>query len=76
MDDVNTVYISNLRLGITDGEIAKFLMFLGFENFVVQLGIKSEGRSTNRCAFCFVECEHMLDANDMRYTLTEVSAHI
>ena len=76
MDDVNTIYISNLKVAITDREIAEFLTFLGYENFVVQLGVIAGCRSTKCCTHCFVEFEDRIDANDMRYTLTEVSAHI
>ena len=76
MDDVNTVYISNLKLDITDREIAAFLTFLRYENFVVQLGVIAGCRSTKCCTHCFVEFEDRIDANDLRNTLMEVSVHI
>ena len=76
MDELNTVYISNFKLDITDREIGSFLLFMGYENFVVQLGIRTGSLSTKRWAFCFVEFENLIDAKNLRNELLEVSAQI
>ena len=70
MDDLNTVYISNLKLDM------RFLLFMGYDNFVVQLGIRSGSLSKKPWAFCFVEFEHLIDANNLRNELLDVSAQI
>ena len=76
MDELNTVYISNFKPDITDREIGRFLLFMGYDNFVVQLGIRTGSLSTKRWAFCFVEFENLIDANNLRNELLEVSAQI
>ena len=76
MEELNTVYISNLKLDITDGEIRSFLWFRGYENYVVHLGIRTGSLSTKPCSFCFVEFDNLIDANNLRDDLLEVSAQI
>ena len=73
MDERNTVYVGNLKPEITEEAIAHFLDVLGYKKFEVQMGI---GCLATRWNFCFVEFEDLIDANDLRHDLLEVSAQI
>lgn len=74
MDERSTVYVGNLKPEITEEDIAHFLDVLGYKKFEVQMGIGC--LATKRWNFCFVEFEDLIDANDLRHDLLEVSAQI
>ena len=74
MDDLNTVYVGNLKPEICDEDIVHFLDALGYKKFEVQMGIGC--LATKRWGFCFVEFEDLIAANNLRNELPEVSAQI
>ena len=74
MDDLNTVYVGNLKHEIDEEDIVQFLVALGYKNFAVQMGIGC--LATKRWGFCFVEFEDLIAANNLRNELPEVSAQI
>ena len=74
MDDLNTVYVGNLKHDIDEEDISHFLDVLGYKKFAVQMGIGC--LATKRWNFCFVEFEDLNAANNLRNDLLEVSAQI
>ena len=71
--EVRTVWIGNLRRDIGRNEVENFLFFLGFKDFVVHMGTCV---LPQWAGYCFVECDNLDSANEMRHTLVDVSAHI
>ena len=73
MAELRTVYVGNLKHGIGANEVENFLQELGYRDFVVQMGISGFPMCG---AFCFVQFEDLIDANNLRSELLEVSAQI
>ena len=73
MTELCTVWVGNLRPDITLDEIADFLIDMGYKDFDVRMGA---GGYPMWGALCFVKFEDLIDANNLRRDLLEVSAQI
>ena len=73
MSELCQVWVGSLRHDITQQETEDVLEAMGFFNFVVRMGVSGFPMWG---AFCFVEFEDLIDANDLRHDLLEVSAQI